>query len=291
MLPYHDIAKEIFTIPAFEIASKTIGPLSVRWYGFMYVLGYLIAFRLLKTRARIGLFKVSYRGCENLITYMIVGMLLGARFTYALVYNWDYYSVNPLHILRIWEGGLSFHGAAMGMVVAGILFSRRYKINPYTAIDTLAYCAGPGLFLGRIGNFINGELYGRQTDLPWAMIFPDDKLQVPRHPSQLYQGFTEGLLLFLLLYWAQKRMLQTKTYRNGTLAALFMMIYGVFRFLTEFAREPDAQLGFVLGPFSMGQLLCFIMIVASVFVYFHSKATEAIFVPKAQSEKDLNAET
>lgn len=290
MLPFHGIAKEIFTIPAIEIAGKTIGPFSVRWYGFMYVLGYLIAFQLLKSRARSGLLKLSYRGCESMITYMIVGMLLGARITYALVYNWDYYSINPLHILRIWEGGLSFHGAAIGMAIAGILFARNYRVRGYAVIDSLAFTAGPGLFFGRIGNFINGELYGRQTDLPWGMIFPEDKLGVPRHPSQLYQGFTEGLLLFVLLYWYQKRMMAKRNYRNGSLAAAFLILYGVFRFITEFAREPDVQLGFVLGPLSMGQILCLLMIVAGILVHWHSRTKEAIFVPKPQSEKDLLAE-
>jgi len=279
MIPYPNIQPEIFTI----------GPITVRWYGLMYVIGYLIGWKLLKSRARLGLIRASYAQCESLITYVIIGMLLGARIVYAYVYNWELYSTHPLQIFKVWEGGLSFHGAALGMSVACILFARKHKLKSYSVVDSLCYCGTPGLFFGRMGNFINGELYGRPTDSSFAMIFPTDPLQLPRHPSQLYQGLTEGVLLFAVLFFLQKYLIAKKIYRNGVISGAFAILYGTFRFFTEFAREPDKQLGFVLGFLSMGQVLCLILIAVGVAVLYHALKIEKIYQPLAQSEATLAA--
>ncbi len=277
MISYPNIKPEIFSI----------GPITVRWYGLMYVVGYVLGYLMVRNRAQRGLLRVNYKACESFITYMIVGMLVGARVIYALVYNWDYYSENLLHVFRIWEGGLSFHGAAIGMIVASALFARAHKIPFYMVTDMLAIGATPGLFFGRMGNFFNAELYGRPTDFPLAMIFPTDPEKLPRHPSQLYQGLTEGILLFLFLWGLEKYTIKIGKYRTGLVGASFLIGYGVLRFITEFAREPDKQLGFVLGPLSMGQILCAIMVVAGIGVLIHVLRTEKYFIPKPQTQKEL----
>lgn len=279
MIPYPNIKPEIFSL----------GPVTVRWYGLMYVLGYAIGYWLLRNRARAGLITISYKACENLITYMIVGMLIGARITYALVYNWDFYSENFLQIFKIWEGGLSFHGAAIGMVAGCAVFARKHNLPFYMVTDMLAFGATPGLFFGRMGNFFNAELWGRPTDLPWGMVFPNDPEKLVRHPSQLYQGFTEGILLFVILLWVQNSTLKTGKFRLGLVGATFLVGYGTLRFLTEYAREPDKQLGFIVGNLSMGQILCSIMVLIGCGVFWHVFKTQPLFSPKSPSEKFLNS--
>jgi phosphatidylglycerol:prolipoprotein diacylglycerol transferase len=232
----------------------------------MYLVGYIIGFQILKRRAKSGLFAVSLEAVESFISYLIVGMLLGARLFYVLFYNFSYYQENLIEILYIHHGGLSFHGAAVGMIVACALFARKHKIPFYMATDNLAFAAPPGLFLGRIGNFINAELYGRPTSVSWAMVFPTDSLALPRHPSQLYQALTEGLLLGLLLYIWQRQRRAAGSLRIGEVGALFLMGYGFLRFLTEYTREPDEQLGFIIAELSMGQLLCLAMFIAGCVV-------------------------
>jgi phosphatidylglycerol:prolipoprotein diacylglycerol transferase len=252
------------------------GGFAIRWYSMMYLLGYIIGYQILKRRKQKKLFEVSDLGLENFISYLVVGMLLGARIFYVLFYNLDYYAQNPLEALMIWHGGLSFHGAAFGMTVSAWLFGRKYKVPFFQVTDSLVISAGPGLFLGRIGNFINAELYGRQTDLPWAMIFPTDEKQLPRHPSQLYQGFTEGLLLWFLLNFLQKYLLKKNLYKDGYLSAGFLMGYGVLRFLIEFTREPDAQLGYFFSWVTMGQLLCFFMVICGTFILWKIKNKKVV---------------
>jgi phosphatidylglycerol:prolipoprotein diacylglycerol transferase len=198
---------------------------------------------------------------DALIGYLIAGMLLGARLVYAIVYEPSHYLDDPLEFFRIWHGGLSFHGAVLGMTFACAIFARRREVPFWDVADTLALAGAPGLFFGRLGNFINGELYGRASSVPWSMVFPSDPLQVPRHPSQLYEAVGEGLLLFLMLRALERRSVAHGWYRPGLLAGAFLIGYGVVRFLLEFTRQPDRQLGLVLGPFSMGQLLSSTMIV------------------------------
>ncbi len=252
-IPYPHISPEIFRI----------GPFAIRWYGLMYLVGYIVGHRLALRRARRGFVAMTEDDVDAWIVYLVIGMLLGARLVYAIVYQPTHYLNEPLEFLRIWHGGLSFHGAVLGMVTACLLFAWARRIPFWQIADTLAYAGTPGLFFGRLGNFINGELYGRPTDLPWAMVFPSDPLQVARHPSQLYEAIAEGLITFVLLVaverWARRR----GWYRPGLLGAVFLVGYGVQRFLIEFTREPDVQLGLAFGPFSMGQVLCMLMIVTA----------------------------
>jgi phosphatidylglycerol---prolipoprotein diacylglyceryl transferase len=249
-LPYPRIPPEIIRV----------GPIAVRWYGLMYIVGFVLGLRLTRNRARRGLVPMDDRAIDVWIAYLVVGLLVGARLTYILVYDPGHYAADPLDVIAIWHGGLSFHGAILGMGIASLIFARRHHVPFWTVADTLAIAGTPGLFFGRLGNFINGELYGRASSVPWAMIFPTDPLHLPRHPSQLYEAVAEGLILFLILRALERRAVAGGWYRPGLLGGAFLVGYGVIRFLIEFTRQPDAQLGLVAGPFSMGQVLCALMI-------------------------------
>jgi phosphatidylglycerol:prolipoprotein diacylglycerol transferase len=196
----------------------------------------------------------------------MIGMLLGARIAYVLVYDRRHYAADPLDAVAIWHGGLSFHGAVVGMAIAAALFARRQHAPFLTISDTIALAGTPGLFFGRLGNFVNGELYGRPSDVPWAMVFPADPAHVPRHPSQLYEAVCEGLLLFSVLWLLERTSVRHSWYRPGLLTGAFLVGYGVIRFALEFTRQPDPQLGFVIGSFSMGQALSSLMIVVGAFL-------------------------
>ncbi len=241
-----------------------IGPFHIRWYGVMYVIGYFVGEMLARYRIRRGRSLLSRPQIDSLLLYAMIGMLIGARLVYIIVYGRLDFRHDPLEALRIWHGGLSFHGAILGMAVASAVFARRAKLPWLSVVDTIAVCGAPGLFFGRIGNFINAELYGRVTNVPWAMIFPTDPTRLPRHPSQLYEAVGEGLFVAGIVWWVDRRSHASGWYRPGTLTAAFLLLYGVTRFFLEFTREPDAQLGFVLGPLSMGQLLCIGMIVVGI---------------------------
>jgi phosphatidylglycerol:prolipoprotein diacylglycerol transferase len=203
---------------------------------------------------------------DSLVGYLVVGMLLGARIFYVFIYDPVHYRAAPLDAFAVWHGGLSFHGAALGMALACLVFAKRRHVPFWSVADTVALAAPPGLFFGRLGNFINGELYGRATSVPWAMIFPTDPLRIPRHPSQLYEAVCEGLVLFVVLMWLERRSVRGGWYRQGLIAGTFLVGYGFLRYLIEFTRQPDAQLGFVAGPFSMGQILSSLMIVIGLVV-------------------------
>ncbi|HEV7594065.1 MAG TPA: prolipoprotein diacylglyceryl transferase [Gemmatimonadaceae bacterium] len=239
----------------------SFGPFAIRWYSLMYVVGYVLGYRLVLKRIQSGRSKLTRADLDNLIWYLVVGMLLGARLVYVLVYGRGEYAAHPLEVFAVWQGGLSFHGAILGMTAAIILFARRYRFPVLAITDVVALCGTPGLFFGRIGNFINGELYGRPTTVSWAMIFPSDPLHVPRHPSQLYEAFAEGVLLSALLWWADSVARKRGYDRPGLITGLFLVGYAIIRFSLEFTRAPDAQLGLVIGALSMGQLLSMIMLV------------------------------
>ena len=253
-IPYPDISPIIVQI----------GPIAIRWYGVMYVVGFAVGMRIARARVARGIARMPAGALDTLLGYLIVGMLVGARLVYALVYDRPRFAADPLALVRLWEGGLSFHGAALGMTVACALFAWRHRVAFLDVADTLALAGTPGLFFGRLGNFINGELYGRPTDVPWAMIFPDDPLRLPRHPSQLYEAVGEGVVLFLILRTLERRAVAKGWYRPGLLSAAFLAGYGAIRFLIEFTRQPDRQLGFVLGSLSMGQLLSATMLLLGV---------------------------
>lgn len=242
----------------------SVGPFALRWYSVMYVVGYVVGYRLVLKRIESGRSTLTRGDLDNLIWYLVVGMLLGARLIYVLVYGRGEYAAHPIEVFAVWHGGLSFHGAILGMAVAIFLFARRYRFPVLTVTDLVALCGTPGLFFGRIGNFINGELYGRPTTVPWAMIFPGDPFHVPRHPSQLYEAFAEGVLLSALLWWADRVARAHGYERPGLMTALFLVGYAIARFSLEFTRAPDAQLGLVVGALSMGQLLSIIMFAAGL---------------------------
>ena len=242
----------------------SVGPLAIRWYSLMYVVGYVLGYRLVLKRIESGRSTLTRADLDNLIWYLVVGMLLAARVFYVLVYGRGEYSAHPLEVFAVWQGGLSFHGAILGMAVAIILFARRYRFPVLAITDVVALCGTPGLFFGRLGNFINGELYGRPTTVPWAMIFPGDPLHVPRHPSQLYEAFAEGVLLGALLWWIDGLARARGYDRPGLITGLFLVGYAVIRFSLEFTRAPDAQLGLVVGALSMGQLLSMIMLAVGI---------------------------
>ncbi|MEO8910618.1 MAG: prolipoprotein diacylglyceryl transferase [Gemmatimonadaceae bacterium] len=244
-IPYPHIPPEIFRV----------GPFALRWYGVMYVVGYVVGYRIARARIGRGLVAMTVAALDTFVGYLVVGMLLGARVMYAVAYEPGHYLHDPLEFFRVWRGGLSFHGAVIGMAVACLVFARVHRISFWQLADTLALAGTPGLFFGRLGNFINGELYGRPTHVPWAMVFPTDPLGLPRHPSQLYEAVAEGIVLFLVLRALERRAVTRGWYHPGLLAGAFLVGYGVIRFALEFTRQPDAQLGLVLGPFSMGQML------------------------------------
>jgi phosphatidylglycerol:prolipoprotein diacylglycerol transferase len=254
MIPYPNISPEIFSIGPFVIGPYEIGPLAIRWYGLMYLIGFAASFLLVKYQIKKRGMAFGEEFVETLYTYLIVGLLLGARIGYVLFYNASYYLQHPFEVFAITQGGMSFHGGFIGVVLAGLLFCRRYRADIRLLADLIAVTVPIGLGLGRLGNFINGELYGRVTDVPWAMVFPGEGL--PRHPSQLYEFFLEGVVLFIVLWLLKGK------FRPGTLFALFLILYGVFRTAVEFFREPDAQIGYILGMFTMGQILSGLMILA-----------------------------
>jgi phosphatidylglycerol---prolipoprotein diacylglyceryl transferase len=244
------------------------GPLRISWYGLMYVFGFLISYFLVLYQIRKRDFGLSKGDVENLFFYLIIGLAAGARLGYVLFYNLNMYLHDPLEIFAIWHGGMSFHGGLIGVVIVGVLFSWKNKKSFWKIADLLTVTAPIGLALGRIGNFINGELYGRVTQVPWGIVFPQGG-PLPRHPSQLYESALEGFVLFAILW-----RLKDKKIPEGAVLAFFLIFYGLFRFFIEFFRQPDVQLGFVLGPFSMGQILCFLMILVGALLFAYLKRRE-----------------
>jgi phosphatidylglycerol---prolipoprotein diacylglyceryl transferase len=254
MIPYPNINPDLFRI----------GPVHVRWYGLMYALGFLASYLLIKHQEKTKPVGLSPRRLQDLMFYLAIGLVAGARLGYILFYqymNLVELVQDPLEIIAVWHGGMSFHGGLIGTVVAGWWFCKRKNLPFWAVGDRVIVTAPVGLGLGRIGNFLNGELFGRPSDVPWAMVFPEGG-PLPRHPSQLYEAIMEGAVLFILLWLLRKR-----SFRNGMMIAFFLFFYGAFRFLLEFFREPDAHLGFVLGPLSMGQLLSAAMVGAGLLVF------------------------
>jgi phosphatidylglycerol---prolipoprotein diacylglyceryl transferase len=242
---------------AFQILS-----LEIRWYSLAYIIGIIFGWayckkKLIKDQRILGLF-------DDFITYLIIGVILGGRLGYALFYNLKYYLENPFEILMVWNGGMSFHGGLIGVIIASQLFSSKHKINQFIFLDLVALSAPIGIFFGRIANFINSELYGRATDLPWSVqfILIDN---IKRHPSQLYEAFLEGIILFLLLrYFFKKNYLQNP----GGISALFLIFYSLFRFFAEFFRSPDPQIGYLIFNLTLGQLISVIFLVTGTLLFY-----------------------
>lgn len=240
----------------------SIGPVSVRWYALAYLAGFLLGWRYcLWIVRRRNWTPVTALHLDDLLLWIMVGVIAGGRIGYVLFYQLPYYSGHPLDILKIWHGGMSFHGGFLGVLVAAWLYGRRNGLHFFQITDILA-CATPiGLFFGRLANFINAELYGRPTTMPWGMVFPDSDGQ-PRHPSQFYEAVLEGAVLFAVLFVLMGKDKVGRAY--GTLSGVFLIGYGGFRFFIEFFRQPDVQIGLIGGVISMGQILCLPMIGAGV---------------------------
>jgi len=249
------------------------GFFEIRWYSIAYIFGILIGWWLAK---KIIFFKIEnkiiifdLKRFDDLISYIIISIILGGRIGYVIFYNFSYYLNNPIDIFKIWEGGMSFHGALIGIIVGTYFFSKKIKINTYFFLDIIACVAPVGIFFGRIANFINGELYGKPGSFTWSVIFPKIDM-IPRHPSQLYEAFLEGIILFSILI----TLIFKKNIKIGVCSGLFMILYGVFRILAEQFREPDKQIGYLFDLLSMGSILSLIMLLAGLFILIKIKNNE-----------------
>ena len=246
----------------FDPVALQIFSLEIRWYSLAYIIGIILGWiyckkKLIKDPHIISLF-------DDFITYLIVGVIIGGRLGYTLFYNLRYYLENPFEILMIWNGGMSFHGGLIGVIVATQLFSSKHNINQFIFLDLVALSAPIGIFFGRISNFINSELIGRATDLPWSVqfILIDN---IKRHPSQLYEAFFEGIILFLILMHVfNKNYLKN----SGQISGLFLILYSFFRFFTEFFRSPDPQIGYLILNLTLGQLISVLFLVIGSLLFY-----------------------
>lgn len=242
--------------PSINPIVAEIGPIKIHWYGLMYLIGFICAWFIARYRCQKLKLDWNKEQIADLIFYTALGIIIGGRTGYMLFYAWPEFIQNPLIIIKIWQGGMSFHGGLVGGLIALALFARQQDKNFLEVTDFTAPLVPLGLAAGRIGNFINGELWGKPSQLPWAMVFPHVDWQ-PRHPSQLYEFGLEGLLLFFIIFFYT-----LKPRPRGQATALFLIVYGCFRCAIEFFREPDAQLGYIYGHWlTMGQLLSLPLIV------------------------------
>jgi phosphatidylglycerol:prolipoprotein diacylglycerol transferase len=253
----------IFIQPSINPVVMSLGFIDIRWYSLAYIFAFILGSFIIK-KLNSGSYRlISNDKIDKFFIWAIIGVILGGRIGYVLFYQTNLFFTKPTYILEIWNGGMSFHGGLIGMILSIYLFSLKYKIQFFYLSDLVSLVAPIGLFLGRISNFINTELYGRITDFPLAIIYPliDNN---PRHPSQLYEAFFEGVILFIiLLYYFSK---QHKKYIIGNISGLFLIFYSIFRFLIEYTREPDSHLGLVFYYFSMGQLLCIPFLLAGIWI-------------------------
>ncbi len=254
----------------------SIGPMEVRWYGLMYVVAFSVVYYLALYRIKTEKFAYAKEVIADFMFWAIIGILVGGRLGYVLFYNLPVFLSDPLRIVLPFTlsggfqytgiFGMSYHGGAIGLLLATLLFCRRRKLNFWQVVDFFCPIIPLGYTFGRLGNFINGELWGRVTSMPWGMYFPLDSTNQLRHPSQLYEAFFEGIVLFVILWNLRK-----KSRFDGFLLSAYLIGYGAIRFFIEFFREPDPQLGFIAGPFTMGQVLCFVMILGGIIVFYQRK--------------------
>ena len=249
----------------FDPVAFHVFSLEVRWYSLAYIAGILLGWlyckkNYIKDQGILDIF-------DDYITYLIIGIILGGRIGYALFYNLKYYLDNPIEILMVWNGGMSFHGGLIGVIIASKLFSKKYKKNQFVFLDLVALSAPIGILFGRIANFINSELYGRATDVPWSVQFVliDN---IKRHPSQLYEAFFEGIILFfILVYFFKKNYLK----KPGQISALFLVFYSLFRFFTEFFRSPDPHIGYLILNLTLGQLISAVFLIIGLLLFYFKK--------------------
>ncbi|WP_060583715.1 prolipoprotein diacylglyceryl transferase [Aeromonas schubertii] len=268
-----------WVFPQFDPVAFALGPLQVRWYGLMYLFGFAFAMWLAGHRADEPGSGWTRDEVSDLLFYGFLGVILGGRVGYVLFYNFDLFLADPLYLFKVWTGGMSFHGGLIGVITAMIWFAHKTKRHFFTVADFVAPLVPFGLGVGRLGNFLNGELWGRVTDVPWAMIFPEAGPE-PRHPSQLYQFALEGVVLFVILnlFWR-------KHPPRGAISGMFLLCYGLFRFIVEFVRQPDSQLGLYFNEISMGQILSTPMILAGLLMIWAAYRKPALFGVKAEGAK------
>lgn len=257
--------------PSVDPIVFSIGPFDVHWYAVAYLLGFVLGIwrcKVLAARFNTGPTAQDY---DDFLVWVVLGTILGGRIGYVLFYNAAYYLENPMESFQIWHGGMSFHGGMLGVILATLLFTRMRKL-PFLFFTDILSCVAPiGLFLGRIANFINGELFGRHTDVPWGMLFPYAG-PLPRHPSQIYEALLEGLLLFIILFILPKE--KELGRRPGFFSGVFLTLYSLFRFVCEFYREPDPQLGFLYADATMGQLLSLPMFCVGLYLLYRCRKKE-----------------
>ena len=249
----------------FDPVAFQIFSLEIRWYSLAYIVGISLGWLYCKKKLiRDPKILVIF---DDYITYLIIGIILGGRMGYVLFYNLGYYLANPIEIFMVWNGGMSFHGGVIGVIVASLFFSNKYKINQFIFLDLVALSAPIGIFFGRIANFINSELYGRATDISWSVKFVliDN---IKRHPSQLYEAFLEGVVLFFILgYFFKKNYLK----KPGQISGLFLIFYSLFRFFVEYFRFPDPQVGYLILNLTLGQLISVAFFILGIFLFFIKK--------------------
>ena len=254
-----------------------LGIFQIRWYSISYIFGILIGWiyanKIIKLTGtnQHNFEPIKESHFSDLIIYLVIGIIFGGRLGYVIFYNFEYYSQNFFEIFKIWQGGMSFHGGLIGVIIATLIFSKNKKTNFFIYTDIICCAAPIGLFLGRIANFINGELYGKISNIPWAIIFPQAG-NFGRHPSQIYEAILEGLILFAIInFFALKKQMLRK---NGYVSGLFLILYSLFRSFSEIFREPDKQLGYFFDYFSMGVILSSLTFLAGCFIIFYIRNNE-----------------
>ena len=251
-----------------------LGFFSLRWYSLAYIIGIIFGWWYGKKMIIQKFYPIDTeinKKFDDLITYIIFAIIIGGRVGYVIFYNLEFYFYNPIDIIKIWEGGMSFHGALIGIIIVTYIFSIKKNLKTFFLLDVIACVAPVGIFFGRVANFINGELVGKVSNVPWSVIFPLVDM-FPRHPSQIYEAVLEGLILFIIL----NTIILKKKYISGTCSYLFLILYGLFRIFSEIFREPDPQIGYFLGFISLGMILSFFMIFFGLIIYYSIKKRDEI---------------
>ena len=233
----------------------------VRWYSIAYILGIILGWLYCKKKLIVDI-KIANL-FDDLLAYIIIGIIIGGRLGYVLIYNFKYYLDNIFEVFMIWNGGMSFHGGLIGVIIATFLFSKKHGVNSYIFLDLISLVAPIGIFFGRIANFINSELYGKETDILWSVKFLAVD-NIPRHPTQIYEAFFEGIILFILLNF----IFRNSKIKPGVISSLFLIFYSIFRFLIEFLRVPDPQIGYIIFNLSMGQIVSFLFLIFGIYLFF-----------------------
>lgn len=253
--------------PTIDPIMVSIGPVEIHWYAMAYLLGFVLGIWRCKILAARFMTGATAQDYDDFLAWAVIGTILGGRLGYVVFYNGAYYLQHPMEAMQIWQGGMSFHGGMLGVIAATYFFCRLRKLSFLSFTDVLSCVAPIGLFLGRIANFINGELFGRNTDVSWGIIFPYGG-DLPRHPSQIYEAILEGLLLFIILFALSRY--KSLGRRTGFFSGVFLTLYSLFRFGVEFFREPDPQLGFLFADTTMGQLLSVPMFIVGIYLLYRS---------------------